>query len=84
MECTELEQKVLLFVKEPKFLPNSTIPLQGATTVEVAKAFPEVNSNTLRYTVWTLRKKKLLVDKGIKRNMEKGKVGVVVWEAVGG
>ena len=83
IKLSELEEQVLEFVKVSKFLGTSTVPLYGASTVEIAKAFPTLNSNTLRYTVWSLRKKGLLVDRGVARNVESGKVPVVVWEFAG-
>ncbi len=79
----ELEMQVLAFIKSTKLIGGS-IPLEGATNPEIAMAFPNANSNTLRYTVYSLRKKKLLVDKGLTRHIQKGKSGCVVWFAVEG
>jgi len=80
---SELEEQVLEFIKVSKFLGTSTVPLYGASSVEIAKAFPNLNSNTLRYALWNLRKKGLVVDRGNSRNVEKGRVPVVVWEFAG-
>ena len=82
-EYTELEQKIIQFVKNPKFLGSSDVPIVGATTVEIVEAFPDIKVSTLRFTVWHLRRKKVLVDAGFKRSLDKGKRGVVVWEVVG-
>ena len=79
-DLSELETQVLTFILATKVV-GTGIPLYGATTVEVSQGFPNVKVSTLRYAVWSLRKKGLLEDRGIRRSLEKGKQGLVVWQA---
>jgi hypothetical protein len=81
---SELEQKVLDFIKSTKLVGSLDMPVFGATTVEVQQAFPEINGNTIRYTVWRLRVLQLVTDAGHRRSLEKGKQKLVVWTACAG
>ena len=83
VKLPDLEQRVYDFIGASKFIGESNVPIYGATTVEVAAAFPEINTNYLRRVVWNLRQKGLLVDKGVRRNLEKGKCNLAVWFSVG-
>lgn len=74
-----MKEQVYAFVAGTKLVGLSDIPVVGASNVEIAAAFPEQNSNTLRYLVWGLRKEGRLVDSGIRRVFGAGKVPQVVW-----
>lgn len=80
-ESPDMEMQVLAFCSSIKLIGGS-IPLEGASNCEIAKAFPNVNSNSLRYAVYNLRKKGLLVDRGDTRSLVKGRVPSVVWYAL--
>ena len=82
VDMTDMEQKVFNFIGSTKLIGTNGIPIEGATTVEVAQAFPDLNSSTLRYVIWHLRKKGKLVDNGLRRTLERGRAPVVVWNIV--
>ena len=83
MKLSDLQEKVFAFVWAEKTLGDTGIPLPGATTVEIAKAFPDINPNSLRYAVYNLRKLGVLVDSGNTRALTKGETPCVVWRATG-
>lgn len=83
VKLSELQEKVFAFVLADKTLADTGIPLPGATTVEIAKAFPDTNSNSLRFAVYRLRKLGLLTDSGNTRALLKGETPCVVWTALG-
>ena len=65
-------------IKETKL----RIPIVGASNSELFLAFPDINPNTLRFTVWSLRKKGYLEDSDIRRKPPKGTATPqVVWIA---
>ena len=78
---TELESAVYNFVQATKLVGE--VPIYGATTIETCQAFPNINSNTIRYAVWSLRRKNKLVDSGVRRSLEKGKLNLTVWVCLG-
>jgi len=75
------EPEVFDFIKNIK-QTHLHIPIIGSSNSELFLAFPDINPNTLRFTVWSLRKKGYLVDSGIKRKPPKGtSTPQVVWIA---
>jgi hypothetical protein len=61
------------------------IPIIGASNSELFLAFPNINANSLRFAVWSLRKKQYLTDSGIRRRPPKGTATPqVVWIAAQG